>query len=1343
MMNEKPLLLSSTIFENPSLIDCLHQSSIDFETNQDEEDIKDLLTKLKKYLDDINISSNLLIEIISTILSCVKHFYEASSQFIEEILKNAKKNANYIILAPYLIQQKNNSNFPEYKSFVSSALKEILPQLHNELNLIIFHQQIPILFKKELILNLLLCTDLTEEITFDFIPFLFSTYFISKSEEFKELFQKVLHTSKHRILPQTSKSNDELFEYLSSNDHQFKEISKETYSLFECALNFILNEGEIDITGLSKESILSFIAVVIIFITKFNEDATFSVSLTTNLIFEGINLFQNNCSHVIAISIDVILKNCWIILNSKLLSVDDSFKILELLTQQLLKGQYFANKTTLLSVIFDFSNKIHCGEISSTTVEGFFNKFGADILKYLIQNYTEFSNSPILIKTKLNLELFDSNTMTNLIKNSEDICQAISIIDNLCNSHFNQVIQYSSEMSSFLTSKLDSKIKEEKLEDAALIINFMNQNEYYIDIDDDLDKTQSTEKLRLMINDYEPNEDASIDENITLLLNCKNQEYMDCHIRILFDEMIKDEELLQMYLTFLIYKKRYLTCECRDFISFFYKEYLKYGDKFINIVKNCYEISVFQVNHSPGLFKSSDFSIYSLPISKLGTSIVSKLFESIKKNPNNYQSFFCLKSIANSFPMLFYKREKEIFDIVFPALNNFHLNFEIHLTEKQDEVAKTSYTAFSFLLSTFHLPVIIDHFLKIIFDDITKYTSQQIACFISALDSLYIDSIMRFVILSSYIKMNIFESLAKIVDRENDTKNNFGLWYKKSIFSFIQNTYQILLEINNNNVIIQAKELMSFDNNITQFYDKIINIYFDTKLIIFDNNLNNMQYITFVEKDRKFWLTYDHYKNSQECTNEVIADFINKMGFNQEIMNTYKYDYPSRPNFFTIKMSRYLCMQFELIYVFYFYNNKIPLNPKLYDKLMKAKEKLNEIENNTDDIENVDIKCFVKFDYLSPLLCNNNLLKKIINQIKEPSIHYLLYINIIEKISKYDKAMFLILEFISQIISENYLNNFFCQSELLCNQFDISINLLRYLSNQSHFNKKFIDICGNNLIDIILSPYWRNDVNFLSKTANLFLNLENDLPIRLTHLISFCFISKDEKAILYAINLCSKFDTQQLININSIILKYLDNIFEDEACSLEKFGAILQSISWIIKQRSKSFLRFLDEHVDYFCLLNNIHKRSEMDYISKIFNELAPEHGHSMVQSEVDNNGQIPESIRNTSPIFWDIFEKYSKKIFELIDNNPLLLDKFNFLLRFPELLSFKLRSSYFLKKMQKKKSYNTTNLNIYRSNLLESSFREFQFKSKYEILNNFNITFVGEKGLDASGLTREWFTEL
>lgn len=324
-MNEKPF--SSIIFANPSLIDCLHQSCIDIETNQDEEDIKDLLKTLKKYLDDINISNNLLIEIISTILTCIKHFYEASSPFIEEILQNARKNANYIILSSYLIQQKNHSIFPEFQSFVSSALKEILPQLHNELNLIVFHQQIPIVFKKELILNLLLCTELTEEITFDFIPFLFPFYFISKSDEFKVLFQKVLHSSKHRILPQTSKSNDELFEYLSSKDHQFKEISKETYSLFECALNFILNEGEIDITGLSKESILSFIAVVIIFIKKFNEDATFSVPISTNLICEGIQLFQNNCSQVIATSIDVILNNCWVIYNSKLLSVDDLFNI--------------------------------------------------------------------------------------------------------------------------------------------------------------------------------------------------------------------------------------------------------------------------------------------------------------------------------------------------------------------------------------------------------------------------------------------------------------------------------------------------------------------------------------------------------------------------------------------------------------------------------------------------------------------------------------------------------------------------------------------------------------------------------------------------------------------------------------------------------------------------------------------------------------------------------------------------------------------------------------------------------------------------------------------------------
>lgn len=219
--------------------------------------------------------------------------------------------------------------------------------------------------------------------------------------------------------------------------------------------------------------------------------------------------------------------------------------------------------------------------------------------------------------------------------------------------------------------------------------------------------------------------------------------------------------------------------------------------------------------------------------------------------------------------------------------------------------------------------------------------------------------------------------------------------------------------------------------------------------------------------------------------------------------------------------------------------------------------------------------------------------------------------------------------------------------------------------------------------------------------------------------------------------MCSKFNTQQLANINDIIINYLDNILEDETRSLKKIEAIIQSIPWIIKQRSKSFIQFLDEHVDYYCLS---HKRSEIDFISKIFNELAPEYGHSMVQSEVDNSGQIPESIRSISPIFWDIFEKYSKKIFELIDDNPLLLDKFNFLLRFPELLSFKLRSLYFREKMQSKISFHMTDLYIYRSNLLESSFREFQFKSKHAILNKFNIKFVGEKGSDASGLTREWF---
>ena len=112
-MDNSILLNTSYIFKDANLIDCIRQLSIDFESDQDSEEIQDFLNKSKKYLDE-KLPDNTLVELVSAILSCFRHFPDVSIPFIEEFLQKTKLNANYIILTSMLLSSLTYEH-PELK----------------------------------------------------------------------------------------------------------------------------------------------------------------------------------------------------------------------------------------------------------------------------------------------------------------------------------------------------------------------------------------------------------------------------------------------------------------------------------------------------------------------------------------------------------------------------------------------------------------------------------------------------------------------------------------------------------------------------------------------------------------------------------------------------------------------------------------------------------------------------------------------------------------------------------------------------------------------------------------------------------------------------------------------------------------------------------------------------------------------------------------------------------------------------------------------------------------------------------------------------------------------------
>lgn len=118
---------------------------------------------------------------------------------------------------------------------------------------------------------------------------------------------------------------------------------------------------------------------------------------------------------------------------------------------------------------------------------------------------------------------------------------------------------------------------------------------------------------------------------------------------------------------------------------------------------------------------------------------------------------------------------------------------------------------------------------------------------------------------------------------------------------------------------------------------------------------------------------------------------------------------------------------------------------------------------------------------------------------------------------------------------------------------------------------------------------------------------------------------------------------------------------------------------------------------------------------------------------------------RATSETFYLFTEKNGKVINLLIRQNPnLLTDTFNSLVkRFPFLLDFENKRIYFksaLRDLRRGGSHDNIKLNVRRHEVFMDSFHQLKVRSPAEMHGKLRVNFVNEEGLDAGGVTREWY---
>ena len=114
---------------------------------------------------------------------------------------------------------------------------------------------------------------------------------------------------------------------------------------------------------------------------------------------------------------------------------------------------------------------------------------------------------------------------------------------------------------------------------------------------------------------------------------------------------------------------------------------------------------------------------------------------------------------------------------------------------------------------------------------------------------------------------------------------------------------------------------------------------------------------------------------------------------------------------------------------------------------------------------------------------------------------------------------------------------------------------------------------------------------------------------------------------------------------------------------------------------------------------------------------------------------------------FFNFTEKHRKILNAMVRQNPSLMSgSFSLMVQNPKGLDFDNKRNYFSQQLHKgrREHYTTLSMAIRRSDVFYDSYRFFSRYTGPEIKHGkLNVRFHGEEGVDAGGVTREWFSVL
>ncbi|KAK6535563.1 hypothetical protein TWF694_002017 [Orbilia ellipsospora] len=142
--------------------------------------------------------------------------------------------------------------------------------------------------------------------------------------------------------------------------------------------------------------------------------------------------------------------------------------------------------------------------------------------------------------------------------------------------------------------------------------------------------------------------------------------------------------------------------------------------------------------------------------------------------------------------------------------------------------------------------------------------------------------------------------------------------------------------------------------------------------------------------------------------------------------------------------------------------------------------------------------------------------------------------------------------------------------------------------------------------------------------------------------------------------------------------------------------------------------------------------------------------GQSQSQREKTPMSAITET--NMQSLFFTFTEAHRKILNQMVRNNPKLMSgSFSLLVHNPKVLDFDNKRNYFNRRLHTRVAGRDANINygplqlhVRRDQVFMDSYRSLHYKRGDEIkYSKLNIRFQGEEGVDAGGVTREWFQVL